>query len=337
MIDAALSKLHAREDLSVEETQDVFNAIFDGKLDAQQIGDLLLALRDKGEALSEIQGAVRSMRSHMLSINAPDGTIDIVGTGGDGHSTYNVSSGAAFVVAGAGVPVAKHGNRAASSVSGSSDVLRALGLNLEPTIDHLEQALNEIGVAFLFAPRHHPAMRHVADVRRKLGTRTIFNLLGPMTNPANVKHHIIGVFDNKWSLPMAEVLQSLGSQAAWITHGADGLDEISTTGPSHVVELNGNAIRSFEVEPQQVGIECATLDDLRGGDADLNAIALRAMLDGKKGAFRDIVVMNAAGALVVAGKATTLAEGVEMAQTSIDSGAARHKLDELIALTENDG
>lgn len=330
-----LNHIKSGQDLSAEETQNIFDQIFDGDVLDADIENLLVNLRNKGEAVSEIQGAVASMRGHMNKISAPVGAIDVVGTGGDGHSTLNVSTAAAFVVAGAGVPVAKHGNRAASSLSGSSDVLAALGLNLDPTWESLEKAIHEHGIVFLFAPRHHPAMRHVVNVRRKLKTRTIFNLLGPLTNPAGVKHHLIGVYNQAWSMPMAQTLQALGSENAWITHGADAMDEVSNTGNTHVVTLGNGMIDEMTIKPEEHAIDLASLADIQGGDAAFNAIAIEELLAGKKSAYRDIVLLNAAAALTMCGKARDIDSGIVQASASIDSGAAKDKLNQLIRVTSN--
>jgi anthranilate phosphoribosyltransferase len=259
--------------------------------------------------------------------------VDIVGTGGDGRNTLNISTAAALVVAGCGVPVAKHGNRAATSASGSSDVLAALGVNLEPPLGLVEQCLHEAGICFLFAPRHHPAMRHVAAIRRKLGVRTIFNLLGPLTNPANVKRHLIGVYEAVRLRPMAETLQKLGSETVWLTHGRDGMDELTTTDASSAVSLSNGVLKEFDIVPEQAGLARARAEQLRGGDAAFNAAALKRLLDGEQGPYRDIVLLNAAAALAVAGKAPDLAKGAVLAAQALDSGAARDKLQKLIAWT----
>jgi len=333
MINDAIHALRLGKNLSSEETRALFDVIFDGKAKDEQIAELLLALKEKGETSSELKGAVTSMRTHMLSINAPTEAIDIVGTGGDSHGTLNISTAASFVAAGAGVIVAKHGNRAVSSLSGASDVLGELGVNLECDSECLEKALNEIGIAFLFAPNHHPAMRHVAGIRKKLGVRTIFNLLGPLTNPASVTRHLIGVYDPVWMKPMAQTLAGLGSDNAWIVHGADGMDELSTTGSSSVVELKDGKIEEFLINPEKHNLPRAKLDDLKGTDPEGNALELRILLDGKTGPYRDIVLLNAGAALVVAEKAKDLAEGINLAAASIDNGSARHKLEELIEAT----
>ncbi len=330
---ALLQKIERGEDLSAAETQTAFDHIFEGQILPEQIATFLLGLRKKGETVDELLGAVKSMRSKAVTIKAPPQTMDIVGTGGDAHGTLNISTAVALVVAACGVPVAKHGNRAASSRSGSSDVLTALGINLEPPLPMLERCLNEANLCFLFAPRHHPAMRHVAEVRKKLGVRTIFNLLGPLTNPANVKHHLIGVYELEWLGPIAEVLKMLGSETAWIAHGHDGMDEITTTAPTDVVELRSNMIQHFTLEPTQVGLPQASITDLKGGDAPQNAVALKELLKGKKGPYRDIVAFNASAALIVAGKASDLRQGIKLAETSIDNGSAQRTLDNLIRLT----
>ncbi len=328
-----LKKLEQGQDLSVAESEFAFDCIFEGNATQEQISVFLLGLRKKGETVDELLGAVTSMRSKAITVRAPHDAIDIVGTGGDQHGTLNISTAVAFVVAACGVPVAKHGNKAASSLSGSSDVLSALGINLEPSIGMLERCLTEAHICFMFAPRHHPAMRQVAEVRKKLGVRTIFNLLGPLTNPANVKRHLIGVYDLEWLGPMAEVLKSLGSEAAWLTHGHDGMDEITTTAPTDVVELTGGMIRHFTLEPEQVGLISILMEDLKGGDATHNAARLKRLLEGQKGPYRDIVLFNASAALVVAGKASDLRQGIAMAETAIDNGAAERTLHDLIRLT----
>ncbi len=331
----SLSLIEQRRDLSFEQAQDLFDAIFRGEASEEEIERILLGLSEKGESISEIEGATASMRGAMLAVKAPEGAIDIVGTGGDGAGTFNVSTAAAFVAAGAGAIVAKHGNRAASSLSGSSDVLAQLGVNLEAPMALIEKALGEIGIAFLFAPRHHPAMRFVAPVRKKLGVRTIFNLLGPLTNPANVRLHLIGVFDPKWAAPMGETLRALGSRAVWITHGHDGLDELSTTGPSSVLALKDGAFSSFDVAPQEFDLPSSTPEALRGGDSRANALSFLRLLEGEKGPYRDIVVLNAAAALIVADKASNAKDAARLAADAIDNGAAREKLNALVRLTHD--
>ncbi|MFA4995461.1 MAG: anthranilate phosphoribosyltransferase [Bdellovibrionales bacterium] len=328
-----LHKLRDKENLSVDETREVFDSIFSGDVSEEPLAAFLLALHRKGETSDEILGATLSMRSKALTITAPPDTMDVVGTGGDSKGTFNISTAAALVVAACGVPVAKHGNRAATSKSGSSDVLAALGINLEPPIEILEQCLEEAHLCFLFAPRHHPAMRFVAPVRKKLGVRTIFNLLGPLTNPANVKRHLIGVFAPEWLVPMAEVLHSLGSRSAWLTHGQDGMDEITTVTKSNVASLHGDKIGQFTVSPEDAGMTLANPSELEGGNAAMNAEAIKGLLAGEKSAYRDIVTLNAAAALVVAEKAADLRQGSEIASEHIDNGAAQDVLQKLVELT----
>jgi anthranilate phosphoribosyltransferase len=298
-----------------------------------QMAAFLMALRVRGETVAEITGACRLMRSRMLAVEAPEGAVDIVGTGGDGHGTYNVSTCAAIVAAGAGVPVAKHGNRSVSSLSGASDVLAALGVKLDVPPLTISRALGGAGVGFMWAPMHHPAFKHWAPVRAELGVRTIFNLLGPLSNPAGVKRQVVGVFDARWVEPLAEVLRNLGSVHAWVVHGADGLDELTTTGITKVAELKGGAVTTFDVKPEDAGLQRATLAQLKGGDAKVNAAAIREVLGGEPGPFRDIVLLNAAAALIVGGKAASLPEGVERAGRAIDTGAAAQALDKLVAIT----
>ena len=319
--------------LTAAQTESAFGLMMQGQVTPTQIGGLLMGLRVRGETVDEIVGAVRAMRAHMTPVRAPEGVIDTCGTGGDGAQTLNISTAVAFVVAGCGVPVAKHGNRAMSSRSGAADVLEALGVNLDAPIEDAGRTIAAEGVAFLFAPRHHGAMKHVGPSRRELGTRTIFNLLGPLSNPAGARRQLLGVFSARWLDPVAEVLRALGSERAWVVHGGDGLDELTTTAHSHVAELRGATITRFEVTPEEVGIPRAKPDDLRGGDARENAAALRALLRGETGPYRDIVVLNAAAALVVAGEADTLPRGAELARASLDTGAAAARLDALVRAT----
>lgn len=328
-----LEKIGQRKDLTREETRISFDAIFNGDIPAEAIGSFLMKLREKNETLDEILGAVESMRSKAITIEAPPGTIDIVGTGGDSHGTLNISTAVALTVAGCDVAVAKHGNRASSSRSGSSDVLVALGINLNADFKILEQCLAEAHCCFLHAPRHHTAMKHVAEVRKKLGVRTIFNLLGPLTNPANVKYHLIGVYDLEWLGPMAETLKTLGSEAAWLAHGYDGMDEITTTAPTDVVELRRGMISHFTLEPEHVDLPRAKLEDLKGGDAAQNAGAIQEFLRGTKTPYRDIVLLNASAALIITGKVRDLRQGIQRAAEAVDSGAALKVLDKLVKLT----
>lgn len=332
-----LAKVADGTRLSREDAREAFAIMMSGDATPSQVGGFLMALRVRGETVEEITGAAEAMRGKMLTMEAPAGAIDTCGTGGDAKGTYNISTAAAFVVAGAGVPVAKHGNRALSSKSGAADVLTALGVNIEAEMDLVQKALQEAGTCFLMAPRHHAAMRHVGPTRVELGTRTIFNLLGPLCNPCQVKRQILGVFSPAWVEPLAEVLKGLGHERAWVVHGADGLDELSTTGPSQVAELKDGKITTFEVTPEEAGLPRAELADLLGGDAKTNAYALSAMLGGEKGPLRDIVLYTAAAALLVAGKAETLGAGVALAAESLDSGKAQQVLDNLVAITNERG
>jgi anthranilate phosphoribosyltransferase len=319
--------------LSREQAEEAFEIIMSGDATPSQIGAFLMALRVRGETVDEITGAALVMRAKALSVKAPEGAIDTCGTGGDASGTYNISTGAALVVAGAGVPVAKHGNRALSSLSGSADVLAALGVNIEAEMDLVEEALRDANIGFLMAPRHHSAMRHVGPTRVELGTRTIFNLLGPLSNPAGTKRQLIGVFHRQWTAPMAEVLGQLGTERAWVVHGSDGLDEITTTGATYVSEFKDGAVSSFEVTPEDAGLARADPADLKGGDAKTNARAITEMLEGQSGPYRDIVLLNAGAAMVVAGKAGDLKEGAEHAAAAIASGKAKEALARLVAIT----
>lgn len=317
-----LARLADGETLNAEESEQAFNIIMSGAADLAQMAAFIMALRLRGETVDEIVGGARVLRAKVNRINAPEGNIDTCGTGGDGLGTYNISTAAAIVTAAAGVPVAKHGNRSVSSKSGSADVLMALGANLEMPDDANEQSLRDNNFAFLFAPAHHKAMRHVAPARGSLQLRTIFNLLGPLANPALAKRQILGVFDRKWLRPMAEVLHKLGSTHVWVVHGEDGLDEVTTTGVTHVAELKDGKITEFQVSPQDVGLPVSDIEDLKGGDSEVNAKAIRALLKGEPSAYRDIVLMNTGAALVVAGKADSLQKGVRLAAEAIDSGKA---------------
>jgi anthranilate phosphoribosyltransferase len=298
-----------------------------------QMGGFLMALRVRGETVEEITGGAMAMRAKMVTVEAPEGAIDTCGSGGDAAGTFNISTAVSIVVAAAGVPVAKHGNRALSSRSGAADVLTALGVDIDTPKAIVEQAIRDVGVGFMMAPRHHGAMRHVAGPRAELGTRTIFNLLGPLSNPAGAKRQLVGVFAKEWVEPLAEVLGRLGSERAWVVHGSDGLDEITTTGPTSVAELRNGTVRTFEITPEDAGLPTARPAELKGGDAQHNAQALRAVLNGATGPYRDIVLFNAAAALIVADQVSDLKVGVERATTVIDSGAAETTLDRLIALT----
>jgi anthranilate phosphoribosyltransferase len=323
-----IAKVASGGSLTFEEARSAFDIVMSGEATPSQIGGFLMALRVRGETVEEISGAVATMRAKMLTVEAPADAIDIVGTGGDASGSYNVSTAAAFVAAGAGIPVAKHGNRALSSRSGAADTLAALGVNIEAVPAQISACIREAGVGFMFAPSHHSAMRHVGPTRVELGTRTIFNLLGPLSNPAGVKRQLVGVFSPEWVEPLAHVLKGLGTEAAWVVHG-DGLDELTTAGPTRVAELRDGKVRSFEILPEDAGLPRVEPADLKGGDAVRNAEALRAMLDGVKGPYRDIVLLNAGAAILVAGKADSLEDGIAAAEASIDSGKARAALTKL--------
>jgi anthranilate phosphoribosyltransferase len=310
-----------------------FTAIMDGDATPAQIGGFLMVLRTRGETVAEYAGAATVMRARCLRVRAPEGAIDIVGTGGDGKGTLNISTAAALVVAGAGVPVAKHGNRNLSSKSGAADALTELGVNVMVGPDIVERALAEAGIGFMMAPMHHPATRHVMGPRQELGTRTIFNILGPLTNPAAVRRQLTGAFSRALIRPMAETLAELGSDRAWIVHGADGTDEISIAGETFVAELRDGCIAEFSVAPEDAGLPRQPLEAVIGGTPAENARALKGLLAGEASAYRDAVLLNAAAALVVAGRAGTLVEGVALAQASIDSGAARARAERLAAVT----
>ena len=328
-----LAKVAAGASLTRGEAVAAFDAILSGEVTPAQMGGFLMALRVRGESVDEITGAVGAMRAKMLRVAAPDDAIDVVGTGGDSSGSYNVSTLAAILVAACGVPVAKHGNRAASSKAGAADTLGALGIKIGASPEVVARCIAQAGIGFMMAPAHHAAMRHVGPARVELGTRTIFNLLGPLANPAGVKRHLIGVFSAAWLEPMAEALRNLGSERAWITHGGDGLDEITTTTTTRIVELTDGAIRAFEISPEDAGLRRADPSALKGGDAAHNAQALRDVLDGAQNAYRDIAMLNAAGALVVAGKVGGLTQGVERANHSINSGAAKRTLETLVQVS----
>ena len=329
---STIAHLAAGETLSEHQAEAAFDVIMSGEATPAQIGALLMAMRLRGETVAEIIGAVRAMRGRMTAITAPDDAIDVCGTGGDGLGTLNVSSAVTFVVAGCGVPVAKHGNRALSSRTGGADVLTALGVNIDAPIASLSSILAKAGCVFMFAPRHHPSTRHAAGPRVELGTRTIFNLLGPLTNPAGVRRQLAGVFAPVWTRPMAETLAALGHQSAWIVNGM-GMDELTVAGQNHVTTLRNGEIHSFVVEPEDAGLTRAPVAAILGGDAAFNARALEAMLHGALGAYRDTVLLNAAAALIVAGQAADLREGVALAAASIASGRAFAALEALRRLS----
>jgi anthranilate phosphoribosyltransferase len=319
--------------LSEAEAEQAFDIMMSGNATPSQLGGFLMGLRVRGETVEEITGAVRAMRAKMTRIEAPTGAIDTCGTGGDQSGSWNISTGAALVVAAAGVPVAKHGNRAMSSKTGTADVLQALGVNIEADMSLVRKALWEAGICLMLAPRHHSAMRHVGPTRVELGTRTIFNLMGPLSNPAGAKRQLIGVFSRDWIETLADVLGRLGTERAWVVHGSDGMDEITTTGPTHVAELKDGKVRRFEVTPEEFGVPRASAADLKGGDSATNALALTALLDGHPGPYRDVVLFNAAAALMLAGKAADLKAGKALAEAAIDSGKAKAVLAKLVAIT----
>lgn len=319
--------------LTRAEAEAAFSALFDGAATPAQMGGFLMALRTRGETVDEFAAAAFVMRSKCNAVRAPDGAMDIVGTGGDGKGTLNISTATAFVVAGAGVVVAKHGNRNLSSKSGAADALTEMGLNVMVGPEVVERCLQQAGIGFMMAPMHHPATRHVMPVRAELGTRTIFNILGPLTNPAGVKRQLTGAFSAALIRPMAETLRALGSEKAWLVHGGDGSDEISIAAPTAVVALEQGEIREFSLHPEEAGLPLHPFEAIMGGTPAENAVAFRALLDGAKGGFRDAVLLNSAAALVVADHAATLKDGVEMARISIDSGAARSKIQLLRQLT----
>ncbi|MDP7486486.1 MAG: anthranilate phosphoribosyltransferase [Alphaproteobacteria bacterium] len=328
-----IAKLATGSTLTEDEAHEAFDIMMSGDATPSQTGAFLMGLRVRGETVDEITGAAKAMRLRALVVNAPPDTVDTCGTGGDASGSYNVSTGAALVVAACGVPVAKHGNRALSSKSGSADILTALGVNIEADIPLVERAITEVGIGFLMAPRHHGAMRHVAGTRVELGTRTIFNILGPLSNPAGTERQVIGVFDAKWLRPVAEVLGKLGSSRVWVVHGDDGMDELTTTASSQVAELRDGNVSTFSVTPEDAGLTRAAAAALKGGDPKENAAALRAVLDGEVSAYRDIVLLNAAAALVVAERAADLAEGVAQAMAAVDGGKAREVLAKLVDIT----
>ena len=328
-----IGKVATGATLSRDEAASAFAAMMSGEATPSQMGGLLMALRVRGETVDEITGAVTAMRGKMLRVAAPADAIDVVGTGGDGSGSVNVSTCAAFIVAGCGVPVAKHGNRALSSRSGAADVLAALGVKIDLTPEKVGACVKQAGIGFMFAPAHHPAMKNVGPTRIELATRTIFNLLGPLSNPAGVKRQMVGVFSKQWVQPLAQVLKNLGSDSVWVVHGSDGLDEITLTGPTSVAALENGTIRSFEVSPEDAGLARSGPGSLKGGDADANAAALRGVLEGKPSPYRDVALLNAAAALIVAGRARDLKEGVALGTQSLDSGAAAARLKHLIAVS----
>ncbi len=329
-----LAKIASGASLEPEEAMGAFEAIMSGEATPSQIGAFLMGLRVRGESVTEIAAGARIMRQKAVHVTVPEDAIDTCGTGGDAKGTYNISTAASFVVAGSGVRIAKHGNRALSSKSGSAEVLSELGVKIDLSPTDITRCVEQAGIGFMMAPLHHSAMKHVGPTRQELGTRTIFNLLGPLSNPAGTKRQLIGVFDRQWLRPLAEVLQELGTTRAWIVHGSDGLDELTTTGKSAVVALEDGKIREFEVTPEEVGLDTVEPGELVGGTPSENAKALRQVLEGHPGAYRDIVLLNSAAALIVAEKADHLQDGLSMARQSIDSGKALEKLDLLVRTSQ---
>src|SRR5436853_3811011 len=328
-----IAKVATGATLSRDEAAAAFDSLMSGEATPSQMGGLLMALRVRGETVDEITGAVLAMRGKMLRVTAPSDAVDVVGTGGDGSGSVNVSTCASLIVAGAGVAVAKHGNRALSSRSGAADVLASLGVKIELKPEQVGRCVREAGIGFMFAPAHHPAMKNVGPTRVELGTRTIFNLLGPLSNPAGVKRQMVGVFSRQWIEPLALVLKNLGSESVWVVHGSDGLDEITTAGPTYVAALESGAVRTFEITPEELGLKRVKPEALRGGSAKENAQALLQVLKGKGGAFHDISILNAAAALMVAARAKDLKGALALAQASIDSGEAANRLQRLVTIS----
>jgi anthranilate phosphoribosyltransferase len=332
---ALIAKAATGASLTREEAAQGFDRMMSGEATPSQMGGLLMALRVRGETVDEITGAVTVMREKMLRVSAPPDAIDVVGTGGDASGSFNISTCAAFIVAGAGVPVAKHGNRALSSRSGAADVLGALGVAIELAPEAVARCIRDAGIGFMFAPGHHPAMKNVGPTRVELGTRTIFNLLGPLSNPAGVRRQMVGVFSRQWIEPLAQVLRNLGSEQAWVVHGSDGLDEITTSGPTHVAALEHGTVHTFTITPEDVGFQRVKPEALRGGDAKDNARALLDVLKGQKGPYRDVAILNAAAGLIVAARAKDLKQAVALATKAVDSGEAEGRLDRLIAISND--
>jgi len=328
-----IGKVAAGNPLTREEAERAFDVMMSGEATPSQMGGFLMALRVRGETVDEIAGAVATMRAKVLPVEAPADAIDVVGTGGDAVGTYNISTTTAFVVAGAGVPVAKHGNRALSSKSGAADVLTALGVKIDLAPDMVARCIREAGIGFMFAPAHHSAMKHVGPTRVELGTRTIFNILGPLANPAGVKRMLLGVFSPQWVEPIAAALRDLGAESAWVVHGAGGVDEMSLAGATKVAALRNGTITHFDLTPAEVGLDAAPLEAIKGGDAARNAEALREVLAGGRGPYRDTVLLNAGAALVVAGRAGDIHQGIRLATFSIDQGHARAHLDRLVSVS----
>ncbi|MCC6501528.1 MAG: anthranilate phosphoribosyltransferase [Deltaproteobacteria bacterium] len=333
MMKEAIAKLVKSIDLTEAEMTDVMNEVMTGGASPAQIGSLLTALRMKGETVDEITGAAKVMREKATKVDAPEGVVDTCGTGGDNSMTFNISTAAAFVTSGAGLVIAKHGNRSVSSKSGSADVLRALGVNIEAEVSRVEECIKDAGIGFLFAPMLHGAMKYAAPVRREIGIRSIFNILGPLTNPAGAKRQVIGVYDSSLTDSLAKVLNNLGSERAFIVRGEDGLDEITLADETRVTELNAGSIRTYHIKPEDFGFERCSPEDLLGGGPDENAEIIMGVLEGKKGPARDIVILNAAAAITAGGLASIIEEGIAIAHGAIDSGLALEKLERLKEIT----
>lgn len=330
-----ISRLCEAEQLSYEEMQTAFSILMSGEATIAQITSFMISLKMRGETAADIAAGASLMRMNAELINAPSNAIDVVGTGGDGSQSLNISTAASIIVAGCGVPVAKHGNRAVSSSSGSADILKELGINLECDFSTIEEAITKAGICFLMAPRHHPTLRHVGPTRVELGIRTIFNLLGPLSNPAQVDKALIGVYDDKWGQPFAEALNLLGTKHAFVVHGDGGLDEVSLSGPTRVHALNNGKITSFVINPSDFGVKNQPLETVKGGDASYNAKELRKLLDGETGAYRDIACINAATALVATNHEEQLSNAFKRVQASIDTGAAKEALNQLVQVTNS--
>ncbi|ODT50034.1 MAG: anthranilate phosphoribosyltransferase [Devosia sp. 63-57] len=330
-IKQALNKIAAGKDLTGEEMRGVMRIIMKGEATQSQIGAFLMGMRIKGESVGEIAAAVSILREQMVPVSAPEDAIDIVGTGGDGVGSLNISTATALVVASAGVPVAKHGNKALSSRSGSSQALEALGVKLDLNPEEIGRTISEAGIGFMFAPNHHPAMRHVGPARAEIGVRTLFNLLGPQSNPAGVRRYLLGVYAQEWVEPVAAALLANRAIKAWVVHSSEGLDELSTSGQNFVAQIMGGDLRSFELHPEQVGLKLTDPKDLLGGDPAENAAAIVALFDGAPGAYRETVLLNAGAGLFVADKVSSIEDGIAMARESIDSGKAKQTLARLVA------
>ena len=328
-----LMYLAKNQDLTLEQSTRAFQIVLSGGATPAQIAAFMMGLRQKHETVTEITGGAMTMRRKMIKIKAPSNAVDTCGTGGDSKGTLNISTASAIVVAACGVPVAKHGNRGITSASGSADVLVQLGVNMNADIALLEKSIFECGICFLMAPRFHPAMRNVTPVRVELGLRTVFNLLGPLCNPAELKQHLIGVYAEEWVRPMAEALKNLGAERAWVVHGSDGMDELTISGLSYVAELKDGEIREFVITPEEYGIPVSPIEAIKGLDANHNAIAISHLLGGQKDPYRDVVLLNAGACLTMSGKAADMRQGIEMAAAAIDSGKAKSTLADLIRIS----